>query len=190
MTATARGWKTIGDGLLDAGYRVLVPDLRGSGQTGFLRDSEVRDGTAPALAQDVLDLADTLQLDRFALVGHDWGARTAYTLATVASMRLTCITALALGHQPGSRFSLGPFALALPFWYQWLMYVGAGVDAIAADPIGFARIQWDTWSPPGWFDDHRIRHHSPVPGGNVLPVILVLAAESPAQGRFLVPVDF
>jgi len=33
------------------------------------------------------------------------------------------------------------------------MYLDAGAHAVAADPIGFARIQWDTWSPPGWFDD-------------------------------------
>jgi pimeloyl-ACP methyl ester carboxylesterase len=39
------------------------------------------------------------------------------------------------------------------FWYQWLMHLDAGARAVAADPIAFARIQWDTWSPPGWFDD-------------------------------------
>lgn len=45
------------------------------------------------------------------------------------------------------------FGQARAFWYQWLMYVDDGVEAIRRDPVGFARIQWDTWSPPGWFDD-------------------------------------
>src|ERR1700712_2099055 len=149
----ARGWATISDSLVGAGYRVLIPDLRGSGRTRFLDDSVIRDGTAPALAQDVLDFADALDLERFAVVGHDWGARTAYRLAATAPARLTCIAALAIGYQPRGRFTIGSFALARPFWYQWLMYVSAGVEAIAGDPIGFARIQWETWSPPGWFDD-------------------------------------
>ncbi|HEX4686899.1 MAG TPA: alpha/beta hydrolase, partial [Nocardioides sp.] len=37
------------------------------------------------------------------------------------------------------------------FCYQWLMYVDAGVAAITGDPVGFAREQWETWSPPGWY---------------------------------------
>jgi pimeloyl-ACP methyl ester carboxylesterase len=45
------------------------------------------------------------------------------------------------------------FEQARAFWYQWLMYVDDGAEAIRRDPVGFARMQWDTWSPPGWFDD-------------------------------------
>lgn len=46
-----------------------------------------------------------------------------------------------------------PFVQARAFWYEWLMCLDAGALAVAADPIGFARIQWDTWSPAGWFDE-------------------------------------
>jgi pimeloyl-ACP methyl ester carboxylesterase len=87
------------------------------------------------------------------VVGHDWGARAAYTLAAVAPERLTAIAALALPYQPRGAFTIPSFEQARAFWYQWLMYVDAGADAVAGDPIGFARLQWDTWSPPGWFDD-------------------------------------
>ena len=45
------------------------------------------------------------------------------------------------------------FSQARAFWYQWLMYVDDGVTAVRQDPVGFARSQWDTWSPPGWFDE-------------------------------------
>jgi pimeloyl-ACP methyl ester carboxylesterase len=107
------------------------------------------------LAQDVLDLTDALGLDRFAVVGHDWGGRTAYTLAAVAPERLSSLTALALAYQPRGRFDMPSFPDARLFWYQWLMYVDSGVEAIAADPVGFAREQWQTWSPPGWFDDEE-----------------------------------
>jgi pimeloyl-ACP methyl ester carboxylesterase len=95
---------------------------------------------------------DALGLDRVAVVGHDWGARVAYTLAAVAPERVTAIVALALPYQPRGAFTIPAFEQARAFWYQWLMYIDRGAQAVAADPVGFARIQWDTWSPPGWFD--------------------------------------
>lgn len=148
----ACGWDAVRTGLLEVGHRVIVPSLRGSGGTVFLDDATLRDGTAPALAQDVLDLVDGLGLDRFAVVGHDWGARTAFTLAAVAAHRLTALAALALAYQPRGAFRMPvSFSQARLFWYQWLMYVDAGAAAITADPIDFAREQWDTWSPAGWY---------------------------------------
>jgi pimeloyl-ACP methyl ester carboxylesterase len=150
----AVGWEPVRAGLLADGHRVVMPSLRGSGRTRFLDDATPRDGTAAALARDVLDLADGLGLDRFAVVGHDWGARTAYTLAAVAPDRLSAIAGLALAYQPRGRFTMpATFSQARLFWYQWLMYVDAGVTAIGVDPIGFAREQWDTWSPSGWYDE-------------------------------------
>src|SRR5262245_27475172 len=158
----ARGWGALVAGLVGHGHRVVVPSLRGSGETRFRDDSTLRDGSAVALAQDVLDLADVLHLDRFAVVGHDWGARTAYTLAAGAPERLTSISALALAYQPRGMFELpGTFREARLFWYQWLMYVDAGAEAVSADPVGFAREQWDTWSPPGWYHPDEFQATAP-----------------------------
>jgi pimeloyl-ACP methyl ester carboxylesterase len=152
----AAGWAPVASALVDAGYRVIVPSLRGSGGTRFLDPAALRDGTAAALARDVLDLADALGLDRFHLVGHDWGARTAFTLAAAAPQRLTSIAALALAYRPRGGFAMpSTFREQRLFWYQWLMYVDAGVAAITSDPVGFAREQWDTWSPPGWYDERE-----------------------------------
>ncbi len=50
-------------------------------------------------------------------------------------------------------FEIPAFSQARAFWYQWFMYRDAGAQAVRDDPVAFARIQWDTWSPPGWFDD-------------------------------------
>jgi pimeloyl-ACP methyl ester carboxylesterase len=80
-------------------------------------------------------------------------ARVAYTLAAIVPQRITAITALALAYQPRGVFTMPSFEQARAFWYQWLMYVDAGAHAVAADPIAFARLQWDTWSPPGWFNE-------------------------------------
>jgi pimeloyl-ACP methyl ester carboxylesterase len=78
------GWSPVAAGLAASGRRVIMPANRGTGGTRFRRGDTVRDGQAVALAQDVLDLTVSLGLDRFAVVGHDWGARVAYTLAALA----------------------------------------------------------------------------------------------------------
>jgi pimeloyl-ACP methyl ester carboxylesterase len=150
---TARGWRHVAHRLASSGFRAIVPDNRGTGGTTFRSPDTPRDGQAVALAQDTIDLADALGLDRFAVVGHDWGARAAYTLAALAPERVTAVAALALAYQSRGHFEMPNFLQARAFWYQWLMYVDDGVEAIRRDPVGFARVQWDTWSPPGWFDD-------------------------------------
>jgi pimeloyl-ACP methyl ester carboxylesterase len=150
---TSRGWGAVAAALAESGSRVITPDTRGTGRTRFLSVTTPRDGSAVALAHDTLDLADGLGLDRFAVVGHDWGARAAYTLAALVPDRITAIAVLALAYQPRGRFEMPGFEQARAFWYQWLMYVGEGMAAISRDPVAFARFQWDTWSPPGWFDD-------------------------------------
>jgi pimeloyl-ACP methyl ester carboxylesterase len=149
----ARGWRAVAERLHARGWRTIVPDLRGSGRTRFRSAGTPRDGQAVALAQDALDLADGLGLRRFPVVGHDWGGRTAYTLAALAPDRITAVASLALAYQPRGVFAMPDFSQARAFWYQWLMYVDDGVAAIRRDPVAFARAQWDTWSPQGWFDE-------------------------------------
>jgi pimeloyl-ACP methyl ester carboxylesterase len=149
----ARAWERVAGALNDAGFRTIVPELRGSGATRFLHDDTVRDGSGVALASDAIDLADALNVETFDVVGHDWGARAAYTMAALFPQRVRRIAALALAFQPRGAFELPGFSQARKFWYQWFMTLDDAPSAIRADPKGFARIQWDTWSPPSWFDD-------------------------------------
>jgi pimeloyl-ACP methyl ester carboxylesterase len=149
----ARAWNAVAARLNAAGYRTIVPELRGAGGTRFLRDDTVRDGSGVALAKDAVDLADALGITQFDVVGHDWGARAAYTISALFPERARRMAALALAYQPRGAFTLPDFSQARRFWYQWFMSLDGGPDAVAADPKGFARIQWDTWSPPGWFDE-------------------------------------
>jgi len=152
----ARGWAPVAARLAGAGHRVLLPEWRGTGGTRFRSAETVRDASAYALAADVLDLADGLGLERFAVVGHDWGARVAYVLAALVPERLGSIAGLALAYQPRGEFRFPSWAQAQNFWYQWLMYVDAGAQAVREDPVGFARRQWETWSPPGWWDEAEL----------------------------------
>jgi pimeloyl-ACP methyl ester carboxylesterase len=148
-----RGWNAVARRLQAQGLRTIAPYLRGSGPTRFLSGNTPRVGTSIALAQDAIDLADKLGLARFAVVGHDWGARTAYTLAVLFPDRISRIAALSVAYQPRGRFHVPSFDQARRFWYQWFQCTDGGAASVAADPLGFARIQWDTWSPSGWFNE-------------------------------------
>jgi pimeloyl-ACP methyl ester carboxylesterase len=148
-----RGWGGIIPHLERAGVRWAAPWLRGFGPTCFHSRDTIRDGSAVALAQDAIDLADHLGWSRFSVVGHDWGARVAYTLAALFPERLSSVTAMALSYSPRGQFPTPTFEQSRRWWYQWFIATDGGAEAVRADPKAFARLQWNTWSPPGWFDD-------------------------------------
>ncbi len=148
-----RGWTAVASGLEANGWRTVTPYLRGFGPTKFLSAGTPRVGTGVALAQDAIDLADALGLARFALVGHDWGARAAYLTAALFPERLTALAALSVSFVPKSVMQAPSFDQSRRYWYQWFQCTEPGAARVKEDPIGFARIQWDTWSPPGWFDE-------------------------------------
>jgi pimeloyl-ACP methyl ester carboxylesterase len=146
-------WSAITGHLEKAGFYWVAPWVRGFGATRFLSSSTLRDGSGVALTQDAIDIADALGFERFSVVGHDWGARTGYTLAALCPERLASITALSLSYSPGGRFATPTFEQSQRWWYQWFMSTEPGAAAVRKDPIGFARHQWASWSPPGWFSD-------------------------------------
>jgi pimeloyl-ACP methyl ester carboxylesterase len=113
--AAPRGWRPVAERLHQRGWRTIVPALRGSGATRFRSPHAPRDGRGIALAADAIDLLDVLGLERVAVVGHDWGARAAYTLAAVAPERVDSIVALALPYQPRGAFTIPPFGQARAF---------------------------------------------------------------------------
>jgi pimeloyl-ACP methyl ester carboxylesterase len=73
-----RTWDRVLPALHRVGYRTHVPWLRGYGPTRFLHDDTFRSGQLVALGQDLVDFAAALGLTRYAVIGHDWGARAAY----------------------------------------------------------------------------------------------------------------
>jgi len=135
-----------------AGFRTIVPWLRGFGPTRFLSHSTPRSGQISAMAQDVLDFAEALGLDRFRLVGHDWGARIAYFLASIAPARIERMVTMSAGWDPGAWKTPG-LPQARNFWYQWFMATERGADVVRGDGVAFTRFLWSTWSPPDWFDE-------------------------------------
>src|SRR5262249_10418381 len=122
------------------------------GPTSSVSTDSMRSGEIVAMAQDVLDLADALGIDAFSAIGHDWGARIAYALAAVHPERISRICAMSVAWQPGELPTPG-FEQARKYWYQWFIATKRGEGAVRRDPKGFARAQWDTWAPQGWFKD-------------------------------------
>src|SRR5277367_2846269 len=69
--------------LASAGYRVIVPYLRGYGATRFLSSTTFRNGQQSAVAADVTDLMDALKIEKAIIGGFDWGARSANIVAAL-----------------------------------------------------------------------------------------------------------
>jgi len=150
-----RAWNKVAPLLNAAGFRTIIPWLRGFGFTRFLSGDTCRDGRGIALAQDVIDLADALGVTNFEVAGHDWGARAAYCLAALFPSRVNKIATIALAFQPRGEFPIPSFPQARLLWYQWFMCTDGGAAAVKRDPVGFSKMQWDTWSPAGWYEEEE-----------------------------------
>lgn len=151
-----RTWDKLLPTLHTAGYRTVVPYLRGYGPSTFRRRllgrTPRRTGQPVAYAADMLHLADHLRLQRFHIIGHDWGAWAAYALAALAPERLKSIVAISVPFKPG-KAQVPAFSQAQAFWYQWLLCTMPGEKKFRADPITFGRAQWNAWSPAGWYTE-------------------------------------
>src|SRR5258708_29034451 len=107
--------------LASAGYRVIVPYLRGYGTTRFLSSAAVRNGQPSALAVDLKDLLDALRIEKPILAGFDWGARNANVFAALwpeHSKAMVSVSGYLIGNQEAGRMPLPPQA-EFEWWYQF-----------------------------------------------------------------------
>jgi pimeloyl-ACP methyl ester carboxylesterase len=113
----------------------------------------MRSGQLAALGQDLIELADVMALDAFAIVGHDWGARAAYIAASQCPDRITHCVTLSVGYgtnDPNQGLSLKQVR---NYWYHWYMALDRGAALIRADAGALARFMWESWSPDWRFTD-------------------------------------
>jgi pimeloyl-ACP methyl ester carboxylesterase len=138
-----------------AGYRVIVPYLRGYGTTRFLSHDTVRNGQQSALALDVIQLMDALGIESAVVAGFDWGARSANIVAALWPDRcktMVSVSGYLIGTQAANTTPLPP-AAELSWWYQFYFATErgrAGYDKYRHD---FAKLIWHTASPNWDFDD-------------------------------------
>ena len=141
--------------LVEEGYRVIVPYLRGYGTTRFLSDATPRNGQQSALAVDVIALMDAVGIPEAILGGFDWGARSANVVAALWPDRckaLVSVSGYLIGSREANKAPLPPSA-ELAWWYQFYFATErgrAGYDRYRRD---FAKLIWRTASPRWHFDD-------------------------------------
>jgi pimeloyl-ACP methyl ester carboxylesterase len=141
--------------LASAGYRVIVPYLRGYGATHFLSSETFRNGQPSAVALDIIALMDALKMQKPIIAGFDWGARTADIIAALWPERckgIVSVSGYLIGSQESGEIPLPPSA-ELQWWYQYYFATErgrAGYDKYRHD---FAKLIWQTASPKWKFDD-------------------------------------
>jgi pimeloyl-ACP methyl ester carboxylesterase len=141
--------------LASAGYRVIVPYLRGYGPTRFLSGETFRNGQPSALAVDVIALMDALKIDKATLGGCDWGARTTNIVAALWPERckaMVSVSGYLIGSQDAGRMPLPPKA-ELEWWYQFYFATERGRVGYDKYRHDFARLIWRLASPKWNFDD-------------------------------------
>jgi pimeloyl-ACP methyl ester carboxylesterase len=141
--------------LAAAGYRVIVPYLRGYGTTRFLSEATVRNGQQAVLALDAVALIDALGIETAIVAGFDWGARTADIVAALWPARvsgLVSVSGYLIGSQKAGKVPLPPEA-ELQWWYQYYFATERGRAGYDKYRREFAKLIWRTASPRWNFDD-------------------------------------
>jgi pimeloyl-ACP methyl ester carboxylesterase len=141
--------------LATAGYRVVIPYLRGYGATRFLSTGTPRNGQQSALAVDTIALMDALRIEKAVLAGFDWGARTANIVAAMWPERtkaLVSVSGYLIGSQEANKTPLPPQA-ELAWWYQFYFATERGRAGYQKYRKEFSRLIWQTASPKWRFDD-------------------------------------
>ncbi|MBB5663635.1 pimeloyl-ACP methyl ester carboxylesterase [Rhizobium leguminosarum] len=148
----ASTWEAVIERLKDRKFRFVIPYLRGFGPSRFRNDHAPRTANGGILAMDAIALMNGLGIERFSVVGHDWGSHVAECLAIGWPDRVERIALLSSTPRMGG-LRTPPFKQAQLYWYQWFMATKRGAEAIDKDRAGYARLQWENWAPEGWFDE-------------------------------------
>jgi pimeloyl-ACP methyl ester carboxylesterase len=141
--------------LASAGYRVIVPYMRGFGTTRFLSSETFRNGQPSAVARDTVAMMDALKIEKAILAGFDLGARSANIIAALWPERCKAhvsVSGYLIGNQEAGKLPLPPKA-ELQWWYQFYFATDrgrAGYDKYRHD---FSKLIWQIASPKWNFDD-------------------------------------
>ena len=141
--------------LAAAGYRVIVPYLRGYGSTRILSADTPRNGQQAVIALDIINLMDALKIDKAIFGGFDWGARTVNIIAALWPERckaMVSVSGYLIGSQEANKAPLPPKA-ELAWWYQFYFATERGAAGYDANRHDFNKLIWRTASPKWNFDD-------------------------------------
>ena len=141
--------------LAAAGYRVIIPYLRGYGTTRFLSNTTFQNGQPSALALDTIALMDALKIEKAILAGFDWGARTGDIIAALwpeRSKALVSVSGYLIANPEAGKVPLPPKA-ELTWWYQFYFATERGRAGYEKYRHDFTKLIWQLASPKWNFDD-------------------------------------
>ena len=141
--------------LVAAGYRVIVPYLRGYGSTRFLSADTFRNAQPAAVALDFIALMDALKIEKPIIGAFDWGGRTACIIAALWPERckaLVSVSGYLIGSQEAGKMPLPPKA-ELEWWDQFYFATERGRIGYDKYRRDFSKLIWQTASPKWKFDD-------------------------------------
>src|SRR5215471_4221431 len=156
-------WDDVAPPLAKAGYRVLVPYLRGYGPTRFRSAASPRMAEQAAIGQDVIDFADALKLERFAVAGFDWGGRAACITAALHPERVSAAVLIG-GYTIQNTVTPSPPsspAAERAIWYQYYFNTERGRAGLQMNRRALCRLLWETWSPTWHFTDETFNRTAP-----------------------------
>ena len=159
----ARAYDGVAPVLAKRGFRTLVPYLRGYGPTRFRDSAAPRMAEQAAIGQDVIDFADALHVDRFALAGYDWGGRAAAITAVSHPERVRAVV-LMNGYPIQNTIQQAPPGSPEQesrLWYQYYFNTERGRAGLTANRRAICKFLWQTFSPTWRFTDEMFNRTAP-----------------------------
>lgn len=155
-------WAKVMPRLAAEGYTCIAPYLRGYAEENTPRELIENEATTIQIAdvaEDIAALVDAAGFSRALLVGHDWGAITAYAAANLAPQKFTAAVTLSVPHL---RVFLGnlwknPRQFAAS-WYIFFFQLRLGIpeSRITRDNFDFIEMLWERWSPDARLDEEAL----------------------------------
>jgi pimeloyl-ACP methyl ester carboxylesterase len=145
----------VGPLLASAGYRVIVPYLRGYGTTRFLSNDTFRNAQQAAVALDIIALMDALKIEKPVIGAFDWGARTANIIAALWPERckgIVSVSGYLIGNPEANKMPSPPKGES-DFWYRYYFVTERGRLGYEKYRRDFNRLIWQQASPKWVFDD-------------------------------------
>ena len=141
--------------LSNARCRVIVPYLRGYGKTSFLAKKTLRSGQQAALGYDLLNLMNSIKIDKAILAGYDWGGRAACVVAALYPERCLGLISCNGYNIQDIKNSSKPSNpnTEQKLWYQYFFHSERGRLGLINKRHEFIKYLWQTWSPSWDFND-------------------------------------